>query len=75
MHNGPKDHEPHQKVERHNEMAAFDRLSPRLRGVLNHARRNYSAVEVQSLMLDDGCTEDEVIEGLHEAQRRDMIFG
>ena len=68
MHNGPKDHEPHQKVGRQNEMAAFDRLSPRLRHVLNHAWKNFSAVECQSLMLDDGWTEDDVIEGLQQAQ-------
>ena len=75
MHNGPRDHEPHQKVGRCNEMAAFDRLSPRLRHVLNHATLNFSAVEMQSMMLDDGDTEDEVIEGLRAAEQRAILVG
>ena len=75
MHNGPKDDEPHQKVGRQSEMAAFDRLSPRLRHVLNHAILNFSAVEMQSMMLDDGDTEDEVIEGLRAAEGRARMVG
>ena len=66
MDNGPK-YGRRIQVERSNEMAAFDRLSLRLRRVLNDAPRNFSAAECQSLMLDDGMTESEVIEELQAA--------
>ena len=75
MHNGPRDHEPHQKVGRQSEMATFDRLSPRLRDVLNYAVLSFSAVEMQSMMLDDGDTEDEVIDGLRAAEERARMVG
>ena len=66
MDNGPKDGKRIQ-VTRENEMVAFDRLSLRMRRVLNDLPRNFSAAEIQSMMLDDGWTEDEVIEELHAA--------
>ena len=68
MDNGPKDGRRIQ-VGLSNEMAAFDRLSLRLRRMLNDAPRNFSAAEIQSMMLDELWTEDEVIEGLHAAYR------
>ena len=65
MDNGPKDGQ-RWTVDRHDEMAAFDRLSPRLRRVLNDLPKNFCALEVQTLLLD-GDTEDEVIRELHKA--------
>ena len=68
MDNGPRDGK-RIHVDPRDEMAAFDRLSLRMRKVLNDLPRSFSAAEIQSLMLDEGVTEDEIIEELHEACR------